>query len=38
MPRQERGARLHVREDDNSSEFDDLYRRAAAGPIWDRVA
>jgi L-alanine-DL-glutamate epimerase-like enolase superfamily enzyme len=35
MPRQERGARLHVRDDDGGSEFDELYRRAAASPIWD---
>jgi hypothetical protein len=35
MPRQERGARLHIRDDDGGPEFDELYRRAAASPIWD---
>ena len=35
MPRQERGARLTVRDDDGSMEFDEMYRRAAIGPIWE---
>lgn len=35
MPRQAVGARLAVRDDDGSAEFDDLYARAAAGPIWE---
>lgn len=34
MPRQERGARLHVLDDDGSTEFDELYRRAAVAPFW----
>jgi L-alanine-DL-glutamate epimerase-like enolase superfamily enzyme len=37
MPRQERGARLSVRDDDGGTEFDELYRRAAVSPIWESV-
>lgn len=38
MPRQAPGARLSVRDDDGTAEFDEFYTRAAAGPVWETPA
>ena len=35
MPAQERGARMHVRKDDGSREWADLYARAERAPVWE---
>jgi L-alanine-DL-glutamate epimerase-like enolase superfamily enzyme len=35
MPRQAPGARLSVRDDDGTADFDEFYRRAAASPVWE---
>ncbi|MFD1933790.1 MULTISPECIES: mandelate racemase/muconate lactonizing enzyme family protein [Nonomuraea] len=35
MPAQSRGACLDVRDDDGSEDFDALYRRAEAAPVWE---
>lgn len=35
IPVQSRGARLEVRDDDGSADFDDLHRRVLEFPVWD---
>lgn len=38
LPVQPRGASLRLTDDDGSTEFDDLHRRASRAPVWDTTA
>ncbi|HEY3288941.1 MAG TPA: enolase C-terminal domain-like protein [Anaerolineae bacterium] len=37
IPTQERGVRMHVRPDDGSADWADLYARAAIAPVWSQT-